>query len=87
MRTLVVSTLALLVFTGVAFSQGRESGENGNTWVDKQDAAAAHAAIEQQKQKQLDAQYKAALGRAKTPTPPSDPWGDVRSVKTPAAGH
>jgi hypothetical protein len=88
MRTFVASTLALLLLNSVAFSQqSLGAGENANTWADKQDAAAARAAIEQQKQKELDAQYKAALGRAKTPTAPSDPWGDVRSVKAPATGH
>jgi hypothetical protein len=88
MRTLVVSTFALLLLTSVAFSQeGRESGENTNTSVEKQDAAAARAALEREKQKELDAQYKAALGRMKKPIAPSDPWGDVRSVKTPATGH
>jgi hypothetical protein len=88
MRTFVLSTFAFLLFTSVAFSQqSLGAGENANTWVDKQDADTARAAVEQQKQKELDAQYKAALGRAKTSTAPSDPWGDVRSVKTPAAGH
>jgi hypothetical protein len=91
MRIFAASTFALLFFTSVAFSQGRESEENANdnpnTMADKQDAAAARAAVERQKQKELDAQYKAALGRVKTPTAPSDPWGDVRSVKAPASGH
>jgi len=87
MRAFVVSTLTLLLLTSVAFSQGRESGENPNTWTEKQDAAAARAAVEQQKQKELDAQYKAALGRTKMPIAPSDPWGDVRSAKTPATGR
>ena len=49
--------------------------------------AAFRAAIEQQRQNKLDAQYKAALSKAgKTSTAPSDPWADVRSVKTPT-GH
>jgi hypothetical protein len=87
MRTIVISTLTLLLLTSAAFSQGREAGENPNTWADKQDAASARAAAEQEKQKQLDAQYKAALGRTKMPVAPSDPWGDVRSVKTPATGR
>jgi hypothetical protein len=87
MRSIVVSTFALLLLTSVAFSQGRESGENPNTLVEKQEADAARAAVEREKQKQLDAQYKAALGRMKTPTAPSDPWGDVRSVKTPATSR
>jgi hypothetical protein len=88
MRTFVASTLTLLLLTSVAFSQqSLGAGENVNTWADSQDAAAARAAAEQQKQKELDAQYKAALGRAKTPNAPSDPWGDVRSVKAPATGH
>lgn len=88
MRTLVVSTFALLLLTNVALSQqGRESGENSNTWIEKQDAAAWRTAEEQKKQKELDEQYKAALGRTKMPIAPSDPWGDVRSVKTPAAGR
>jgi hypothetical protein len=87
MRIFVASTVTLLLLSSVAFSQ-EESGENTNTWVDKQDAAAARAAIEQQRQNKLDAQYKAALGKAgKTTTAPSDPWGDVRSVKAPATGH
>jgi hypothetical protein len=88
MRTFVVSTFALLLLTGVAFSQQSiGAGENVNTWVEKQDADAARAAMDREKQKQLDAQYKAALGRTKTPIAPSDPWGDVRSVKTPATGR
>lgn len=78
----------LLLLTSVAFpQQGREPGENANTWVDKQDAGAARAALQREKQKELDAQYKAALGRAKVPVAPSDPWADVRSVKTPASGR
>jgi hypothetical protein len=85
MRTFVVSTFALLLLTSVVFSQeGRESGENANTWIEKQDAAESRAAAEQKKQKELDAQYKAALGRMKRQAAPSDPWGDVRS---PATGH
>jgi type II secretory pathway pseudopilin PulG len=88
MRILVVSTFALLLLTTAAFSQQvRQSGENPNTLTEEQDAAAARAAIEQQRQNKLEAQYKAALGRAgKTSTAPSDPWADVRSVKTPT-GH
>ena len=92
MKTFVVSALTLLLLTSVAFSQqGREVGEhandNRNTWAEKQDAAALRAAEEQKKQKELDAQYRAALGRTKVPTAPSDPWGDVRSVKAPATGR
>jgi hypothetical protein len=87
MRTFFVSTFTLLLLTSVAFPQGREPGENANTWVDKQDANAARAAVEREKQKELDAQYKAALGRAKVPIAPSDPWADVRSAKTPASGR
>ena len=89
MKILVSSTLTLLLLSGVAFSQqSLGAGENANTWADKQDADSARAAVEQQKQKELDAQYKAALGKAgKTTTAPSDPWGDVRSVKAPATGH
>jgi hypothetical protein len=78
MRTFVVSTFTLLLLTGVAFSQG----ENANTMADKQDAAAARGAVEQKKQKELDDQYKAALGRAQKPIAPSDPWGDVRPTQT-----
>jgi hypothetical protein len=88
MRTFVVSTAALLLLTSFAFSQqSQDSGENSNTWVEKQDTAAWRAAEERKKQKELDAQYKAALARTKMPTAPSDPWGDVRSVKTPATGR
>jgi len=62
MRTFVVSTFALLLLTSVAFpQQSLGPGENANTWAEKQNAAAAHAAVEHQKQKELDAQYKAAL--------------------------
>jgi hypothetical protein len=83
MRIFAASTLTLLLLTSVAFSQQNiGAGENVNTWTTKQDADSARAAVELQKQKELDAQYKAALGRAKT-TAPSDPWGDVRSVKAP----
>jgi len=88
MKTFVVATFALLLLTGAAFSQqGREAGENANTLADKQDADAYRAAQEEKKQKELDSQYKAALGRVKTPVAPPDPWADVRSAKTPAAGH
>jgi hypothetical protein len=87
MRTFVVSTFTLLLLATVAFPQGREAGENPNTLVEKQDAAEARAATEEKKQKELDAQYKAALGRTKAPTAPSDPWGDVRSVKTPTTSR
>jgi hypothetical protein len=87
MRIFAASTLTLLLLTSVAFSQqSLGAGENANTWTEKQDADAARAAVEEKKQKELDAQYKAALGRTKT-TAPSDPWGDVRSVKAPATGH
>ena len=58
MRTFVVSTFALLLLTSVAFpQQSLGPGENANTWAEKQNAAA----VEHQKQKELDAQYKAAL--------------------------
>jgi hypothetical protein len=87
MRTFVVSTIALLLLGGIAISQQIGAGENANTWVEKQDSEAARAAVEREKQKQLDAQYKAALGRTKTPIAPSDPWGNVRSVNPPATGH
>jgi hypothetical protein len=88
MRTFVVSTFTLLLLTSVAFPQQvRDAGENPNTLVEKQDAAEARAATEEKKQKELDAQYKAALGRTKAPTAPSDPWGDVRSVKTPTTSR
>jgi len=84
MRTFVVSTFALLLLTSVAVpQQSLGPGENANTWAEKQNAAAAHAAVEHQKQKELDAQYKAALGRMKKPIAPSDPWADVRTDKTP----
>ena len=56
MRTIVVSTFTLLLLTSVVFSQGRESGENPNTVIEKQDADAARAAVEEKKQKELDAQ-------------------------------
>ncbi len=88
MRTFVVSTFMLLLLTSLAFpQQAQESGENANTWVEKQDAAAARAAVEHEKQKELDAQYKATLGRTKMPIAPSDPWAGVRSVNTPATGR
>ena len=87
MRTFVVSTFTLLSLTSVAFpQQDRESGENANTLIEKQDAATAHAAVQHEKQKELDAQYKAALGTMKKPIAPSDPWADVRPTQTaPAA--
>lgn len=85
MRTFVVSTFTLLLLTSVAFSQqGREAGETPSSLVDKQDAARARAAVQREQQKELDAQYKAALGRTKMPIAPSDPWADVRPGKTPA---
>jgi hypothetical protein len=83
MRTFVLSTFTLLLLTSVAYSQG----ENANTRADKQDAAARRAGLEQKKQKELDAQYKAATDRMKMPTPSADPWGDVRSDKTRATGR
>jgi hypothetical protein len=43
--------------------------------------------VQREQQKELDAQYKAALGRMKKPITPSDPWADVRSGKTPATGR
>ena len=62
MRILVASTFTLLLLTGVAFSQqSLGAGENPNTWAAKQDADAARAAVEEKKQRELDAQYKAAL--------------------------
>ena len=86
MRTFVVSTLTLLLLTSVGFSQ-RAPGENANTRTDREDAAASRAAMEQQKQKELEAHYKATMGVIKAPTAPSDPWGDVRPAKTPASGR
>jgi hypothetical protein len=50
--------------------------------VEKQNAAAAHAAVQRAQQKELDAQYKAALDRMKKPIAPSDPWADVRPTQT-----
>jgi len=88
MRTFVVSTFMLLLLMSVAFpQQSLGPGENANTWAEKQGAAAAHAAVQREQQKELDAQYKAALGRMKKPITPSDPWADVRSAKTPATGR
>ena len=81
MRTFVVSTFALLLLTSVAFSQqSLGPGENANSWADKQDAAAARAAVEHQKQKELDAQYKASLGTMKKPIAPSDPFRPTQTA-------
>jgi hypothetical protein len=85
MRIFIASTFALLSLTSVAFCQ--DGNDNANTIAAKQDAAAERAAVERQKQKELDAQYKSALGGVKTPTAPSDPWGNVRSVKAPATNR
>jgi hypothetical protein len=82
--TFALSTYTLLALTGAAFSQqGRESGENPNTWSDKQDTATLRAAEEQKRQKEPDAQYKATLGRMKAPIAPSDPWGMYGPSKPP----
>jgi len=84
MRTFVVSTFALLLLTSVAFpQQSLGPGENANTWAEKQNAAAAHAAVEHQKQKELDAQYKAALGRMKKPIAPSTLGQTCGPIKPP----
>jgi hypothetical protein len=84
MRTFVVSTFTLLLLTSVAFpQQGREPEYMGRQTGRRRRAPA----LEREKQKELDAQYKAALGRPKVPVAPSDPWADVRSVKTPASGR
>jgi hypothetical protein len=56
MRTFVVSTFTLLLLTSVAFpQQARDATENSNTLVEKQNAAAAHAAVQREQQKELDA--------------------------------
>jgi len=86
MRTFVVSVFTLLLLTSVGLSQ-RAPGENVNTRVEKEDAAASRAAVEREKQKELDAHYKATMGIIKAPTALSDPWGDVRPTKTPASGR
>jgi uncharacterized protein YecT (DUF1311 family) len=89
MKTLVASVCILALLTGVAFAQeGRAAGENSNTKAAEQDSEIQRAQAEQKKQKELDAAYKAALTRTKTPTTaPSDPWGDVRPTKPSAANR
>lgn len=86
MKTLVVSALALLLLTGVGFSQAAiQPGENANNVAAKMDAEAAHAKQEEKKQRELDAAYKDALARTKAPPSRPDPWGTVRNGS--AASH
>jgi hypothetical protein len=78
-KFLAPSALALVLLTGAAFAQGRGSGENTNTATEKQQETARRALEAQQKQKEIDAQYKAALDRTKpAATAPVDPWAKVR---------
>jgi hypothetical protein len=88
MKTLIVSALALLLLTGVGFSQAAiQPGENANNVAAKMDAEAARAAQEEKKQRELDAAYKDALARTKPPPSHPDPWGTVRPANGSAASH
>ena len=91
MRTSVVAksiaaTAILLLLGGTGYCQrGGISGENANTDAAAAAAAASRAAQQQREQKELDAQYKAALGRTKVPAAKTDPWGTVRPASAGAA--
>jgi uncharacterized protein YbcC (UPF0753/DUF2309 family) len=88
MKTLGVAAIALMVLTGVAFSQSaRESGSNSNTEANKMDAASNRAAAERKKQMELDAAYKAALDKTQTKNAPADPWASVRPANAPATNR
>ena len=84
MRTFAIAAVAYLLLTGVGFSQ-MQGGENANTLSEKQDSAMRRAIAEQKKQKAVDEQYQAILGKTKAP-PPADPWGNVRSA-SPSTNH
>jgi hypothetical protein len=79
MKILAISACALVLLTGVAHAQGPAApGENTNTEAARQDAEASRARLEQKRQRELDAAYKAASAKTKAPTTPVDPWGGVR---------
>ena len=83
MRTLALSTLALMLLTGVCSSQEHEPGENPNTIAGKAQAEADRARAERKKQAQIDAAYRATLKKEKVPAAVStDPWADVRPTST-----
>ena len=91
MKTLVIASIGaasiLLLMSGTGYCQrGSISGENANTDAAAASAAASKAIQDQRNQKELDAQYKAALGRTKAPAAKADPWGSVRSAE-PAKGQ
>jgi len=75
-RLLAPLTLIMLIgITGVGWSQ-----DNANTLMDKQDSAIRKAKEAEKQQRELDAAYKATLGKTK-PAAPADPWSNVRPAK------
>jgi len=77
MRTLILSTVTLLLLTGVGYCQSG-GGENSNTLREKTDAANARDAKEQMRLMQLDRDYQNTLRKQAVPATPADPWGNVR---------
>jgi hypothetical protein len=85
MKTFVIAVSFLLLLAATGYCQeGRTSGENAHTDAAAAAAAASRAAQEQRNQKELDAQYRAALDRNKAPAAKTDPWGSVRSSNSAA---
>jgi hypothetical protein len=68
MKVLAISACALVLFAGIAHSEDAD----------------ATARMEQKKQKELDAAYKAASQIKQAPATPVDPWGAVRPTNSPS---
>jgi hypothetical protein len=66
MKVLAISACALVLLTGVALAEDHD----------------ATARLEQKRQQELDAAYKAASAIKKAPTTPVDPWGVVRPANS-----
>jgi hypothetical protein len=69
MKILAISACAIVLLTGVAHSEDKET-------------AASRERLEQKKQQELDAAYKAASAIKKAPATAVDPWGGVRPANS-----
>ena len=80
MRKLLVLSVTLPLLSGSAFAQ------DSNPFMPKMSLGAKEkkqlTPEEQEKQKQLDADYKAATNKIPDQKAPTDPWGSVRPAPT-----
>jgi hypothetical protein len=83
-RLSLLAPLTLIMLTslgGVGWSQDKDPDMNPNSIAARKDAEAVRAARAAKEQEELDAAYKATLGKTKKPAGPVDPWSSVRSSK------